>query len=76
MPYAVAVRSNQEQFGRFYNALFGRTPDTEGLTYWVNDLVNGNSIQNAAQAFTESPEFTTMYGPPSSTVKRVSYCFI
>lgn len=66
VPYAVAVRFNQEQFGRFYNALFGRTPDIDGLTYWVNDLVNGNTIQNAAQAFTESPEFTSTYGPSVS----------
>lgn len=63
VPYAVEVRDNQEEFARFYNALFGRDPDTPGLTYWVNDLVNGNSIQNAAQAFTESPEFAELYGP-------------
>lgn len=66
VPYAVDVRDNQEQFSRFYNALFGRNPDNDGLTYWVNDLVNGNSIQNAAQAFTESPEFATLYGPSVS----------
>lgn len=61
--YAVEVRENQEEFARFYNALFSRNPDTPGLTYWVNDLVNGNSIQNAAQAFTESQEFSELYGP-------------
>ncbi|MGM0988219.1 MAG: nidogen-like domain-containing protein [Pseudomonadota bacterium] len=60
--YAVEVRDNQEEFARFYNALFERLPDIDGLTYWVNDLVNGNSIQNAAQAFTESDEFQRLYG--------------
>lgn len=66
--YAVEVRDNQEEFSRFYQALFGRTPDNAGLTYWVNDLVDtvyggrGNSIQGAAQAFTDSQEFQNLYG--------------
>ena len=66
--YAVEVRDNQEEFARFYNALFERLPDDAGLNYWVNDLIDatygggGNSIQGAAQAFTESEEFQTLYG--------------
>ncbi|WNZ00168.1 DUF4214 domain-containing protein [Sulfurospirillum sp. 'SP'] len=66
--YAVEVRDNQEEFSRFYQALFGRTPDNAGLTYWVNDLVDstygggGNSIQGAAQAFADSQEFQSLYG--------------
>lgn len=66
--YAVEVRDNQEEFSRFYQALFGRTPDNSGLTYWVNDLIDngygggGNTIQGAAQAFTESTEFQNLYG--------------
>lgn len=68
VPYAVEVRDNQEEFSRFYNALFGRNPDQSGLAYWANDLVatalggRGNTMQGAAQAFTESPEFQTLYG--------------
>jgi Ca2+-binding RTX toxin-like protein len=68
VPYAVEVRDNQEEFSRFYHALFERDPDEAGLAYWVNDLIDvsfggrGNSIQNAAYAFTESPEFQQMYG--------------
>ncbi len=66
--YAVEVRDNQEEFARFYNALFERLPDDAGLNYWVNDLIStangggGNSIQGAAQAFTESQEFQDLYG--------------
>jgi hypothetical protein len=66
--YAVEVRDNQEEFARFYNALFERLPDDAGLEYWVNDLIDstfggrGNSIQGAAQAFTEGEEFQTLYG--------------
>lgn len=66
--YAVDVRDNQEEFARFYNALFTRLPDDAGLEYWVNDLIDstygggGNTIQGAAQAFTESQEFQALYG--------------
>ena len=66
--YAVEVRDNQEEFARFYNALFERLPDNAGLAYWVNDLIDasyggrGNTIQGAAQAFTDSTEFQNMYG--------------
>jgi len=66
--YAVEVRDNQEEFARFYNALFDRLPDNDGLNYWVNDLISavngggGNSIQGAAQAFTDSLEFQNLYG--------------
>lgn len=66
--YAVEVRDNQEEFARFYNALFERLPDDAGLAYWVNDLIDstygggGNTIQGAAQAFTESEEFQNLYG--------------
>jgi len=67
--YAVEVRDNQEEFSRFYNALFERLPDNDGLAYWVNDLIDasyggrGNTIQGAAQAFTDSAEFQSLYGP-------------
>lgn len=66
--YAVEVRENQEEFARFYNALFERLPDDAGLAYWVNDLIDasyggrGNTIQGAAQAFTDSAEFQSLYG--------------
>lgn len=75
MGYAVAVRENQETFSRFYSALFGRTPDNAGLTYWVNDLVNGNNMPDAAQAFTESTEFQTLYGPSVNNYQFVDLLY-
>lgn len=81
VPYAVEVRDNQEEFSRFYNALFGRDPDQAGLAYWVNDLINptyggnGNTIQGAAQAFTESSEFQTMYGASVSDADFVNLLY-
>lgn len=81
VPYAVEVRDNQEEFSRFYNALFGRDPDEAGLAYWVNDLIDttyggrGNTIQGAAQAFTESTEFQTLYGPSVSDTQFVNLLY-
>lgn len=79
--YAIEVRSHQEEFTRFYSALFGRDPDEAGLAYWVNDLVSptlgggGNTIQGAAQAFTESAEFQTMYGANVSNDQFVNLLY-
>lgn len=81
VPYAVEVRDNQEEFSRFYNALFGRNPDEPGLAYWANDLVatelggRGNTIQGAAQAFTESPEFQNLYGANVSNADFVNLLY-
>ena len=73
--YAVAVRANQEQFSRFYSALFDRLPDDAGLNYWVNDLVEGNSIRSAAQAFTDSDEFASLYGANVSNTSFVNLLY-
>lgn len=47
---------------RLYQAAFDRAPDTSGLTYWVNQLDNGNSLHNVAQSFIGSEEFHDLYG--------------
>lgn len=66
--YAIEIRSHQEEIARFYNALFERDPDEGGLSYWVNNLADptigggGSTIQDIAQAFTQSAEFQALYG--------------
>jgi len=61
-----------ESVGRLYTAAFGRFPDLSGLQYWV-DGVNNNviDIQNAAQQFINSPEFSTLYGNETSNAEFV-----
>lgn len=82
VPYAVEVRDNQETFSRFYNALFDRLPDEAGLAYWANDLVSsdlggrGNTIQGAAQSFTESQEFQSTYGASVSDADFVNLLYL
>ena len=47
---------------RIYEAVLGRTPDLEGLGYWINDMDNGVSLTTIAQGFIASPEFQGKYG--------------
>ena len=39
-----------------FNALFGRTPDAEGLAFWTKALGNGASLEQVATGFVESVE--------------------
>jgi serralysin len=51
---------------RLYKAAFNRTPDAEGLGFWIKSLDNGNSLNNVSQCFIGSPEFQRIYGANSS----------
>jgi hypothetical protein len=51
---------------RIYKAAFNRTPDAEGLGFWIKSLDNGNSLNNVSQGFIGSPEFQRIYGANSS----------
>lgn len=42
--------------------LFDRTPDQAGLGYWIDQFDNGASLQEIAQSFIESNEFSNLYG--------------
>ncbi|WP_371324543.1 DUF4214 domain-containing protein [Dechloromonas sp. ZY10] len=53
---------NAGQAYRLYQAAFNRTPDKDGLKYWITTIDNGASLKAAASAFTESQEFATLYG--------------
>lgn len=45
---------------RLYKAAFDRTPDNNGLKYWINDLDNGAGLQQVAAGFVASAEFKTL----------------
>lgn len=45
---ASATISQRTQVSQEYVALFGRAPDSEGLGYWVQQMVNGKSINQIA----------------------------
>ena len=53
------------QIDHLYEEVLGRMPDPEGLTYWVEQMNQGASLQDVAQALAESTEFKQLYGTPS-----------
>jgi len=53
---------NAGQAYRIYQAAFDRTPDTAGLSYWINSMDSGNSLAAVADGFVKSAEFAAVYG--------------
>jgi hypothetical protein len=48
---------NQKYVTQVYQDLLGRTPDSQGLAYWVTGLDHGMSRAALATALTHSPEY-------------------
>jgi hypothetical protein len=52
---------------RIYQAAFNRTPDVDGLAYWLATLDSGAaSLSAIADSFIHSPEFVQKYGTTES----------
>lgn len=52
---------------RLYQAAFDRTPDSEGLAFWISAMDQGISLRDVAANVTKSPEFAALYGLAPST---------
>lgn len=59
---ALDIDGNAGAAYRLYQAALNRSPDLEGLGWWIAALDNGASLQNAAAGFMGSPEFANLYG--------------
>ncbi|MEP5731701.1 MAG: DUF4214 domain-containing protein [Sulfitobacter sp.] len=60
---ALDIDGNSGQVYRLYQASFDRTPDAEGLGFWIAQLdTNATSLLDAAEHFLKSEEFGTAYG--------------
>lgn len=57
---------------RLYEAAFNRTPDQQGLSYWVRYLDKTNDLMAVAQGFVGSAEFQTVYGSTPSNASLVN----
>ncbi len=56
------------EIARLYYATLDRAPDLAGLTGWTSQLQSGAiTLQQAAAGFTNSAEFTSMYGALSNS---------
>lgn len=64
---ALDVDANPGLAFRLYQAAFDRTPDPEGLGYWIDRLDNdGIDLLWIAHAFLLSEEFSAVYGDPAA----------
>lgn len=61
-PTFLASFETKDMAYRLYSSAFARTPDEEGWAFWWQQLANGRSFEDAAQAFVASDEFALRYG--------------
>jgi len=70
---AFDVEGNAGQAYRLYSAAFDRTPDAEGLGYWINMLDTGKlNLLGTANSFLQSAEFANTYGADSSNEQYIT----
>jgi len=56
---------------RLYQAAFNRTPDAEGLGFWIHYMDGGMSLNDVANFFLTSPEFIRQYGANLSNADMI-----
>lgn len=69
---ALDIDGNAGQAYRLYKAAFDRTPDKEGLGFWIGQLDRGASIDSVAAGFVASQEFQTINGASPSNLQLVT----
>jgi len=63
---ALDINDNAGEAYRIYKAAFDRVPDLGGLGFWINALDNGATLLEMASGFTNSAEFSNLYGANNS----------
>jgi hypothetical protein len=61
------VNGTAGQAYRLYQAAFNRTPDLQGLGFWIKQMESGLSLGDAAHYFLASPEGVALYGNAPTT---------
>ena len=57
---------------RIYKAAFNRTPDNDGLKYWIGMMDGGTDLPSVSSGFIASNEFKTLYGANPSNDQFVA----
>nr|WP_315254345.1 DUF4214 domain-containing protein [uncultured Duganella sp.] len=73
--YALDTEGVGGQAYRLYKSAFNRTPDAEGLGYWIANLDKGMTLRDTASAFIASAEFTRAYGSAPSDADFVKLLY-
>jgi len=72
---ALDIDGHGGQAYRLYQAAFNRTPDQDGLGFWIAAMDKGMSLQTVAHGFAMSPEFQAMYGSAPTDAQYVSQLY-
>ena len=57
------LETDSGEIFRLYNAAFARFPDSDGLSYWIENYISGqNDSRTVASSFLASDEFKESYG--------------
>ena len=59
---ALDIDGNAGQAYRVYQAAFNRTPDNDGLKFWIGAMDHGASLHDVAAGFINSAEFQALFG--------------
>lgn len=65
---ALDIDGTAGQAYRLYKAAFARTPDNDGLKFWIGELDGGVTLVQAANGFVRSPEFQMVYSGASTNL--------
>nr|WP_315249155.1 S8 family serine peptidase [uncultured Duganella sp.] len=57
---------------RLYQAAFDRTPDMDGLGYWMSAMDKGAALTSVASSFVNSDEFKQLFGEEPTDVELVN----
>lgn len=74
--YDVGHDGNAGKMYRLYQAALDRTPDQEGLGWWINAADEGNSWLGMAKGFTSSDEWAQKYGVNTSNEKFLENLYL
>ena len=70
--YDTGIGENAGSAYRVYQAAFARTPDNDGLKYWIGKIDDGSSLYDVAKGFLASQEFQAIYGENPSNEQFVA----
>ena len=70
--FDVGAGETAGQAYRLYQAAFARTPDAQGLGYWIGQMDHGLALEDVAGGFVASQEFHDLYGAQPSNLELVS----
>ncbi len=71
----IDANGHEAQAYRLYQAAFNRTPDLDGLVYWINALDSGVTLNHVASDFINSTEFTTLYGANTTNADFLTHVY-